>query len=164
MYTKEFPIWRHYFVVPCVPSFFWYLTMCFHTATDWARVTLSGNSSRKCLIPAKPFLSRNTSSVSTSLEQCSMGVWSVHMNPTMQLAYAMFSQSIQCPTCMMVLRWSHTKDIAHSSHVSIHIYTLDMHPLARVALFGLALSYATIYRNKSSRGLLWAPTIVLSRQ
>ena len=86
--------YNNYWFVPCPPSFFWYHTMCFHTATDWARVMLSGNSSRKCLTSGRPFLSRNTSSVSTSLEQHSVGVWTVYLTPIMQLVYAMlFSMS-----------------------------------------------------------------------
>ena len=54
-------------IVPCVPSLFWYRTMCFHTSTAWARVMVSGNSLLKSLICGRPFPSRNASSVSTSL-------------------------------------------------------------------------------------------------
>ena len=61
------------------PEFFWYLTMYFHTATDWDRVMLSGNSFWKSLISGWPFLSRNPSSVSTSLEEHSMGVWTAYL-------------------------------------------------------------------------------------
>jgi len=69
----------YYCLVPCSLSFFWYLTMYFHTATDWDRVMLSGNSFWKSLISGWPLLSRNPSSVSTSLEQHSMGVWTAYL-------------------------------------------------------------------------------------